>query len=108
MLYSTDAFGQDAGMKYLGYFIVLCAGIAGFLGVRIWVLLFLALLSSFTFLTARRQNLKDMPQAPDQNMLIDGMFLLFSQLLVLFVVYLVGVFIAGPGGDLFMRPFERS
>jgi len=41
-------------------------------------------------------------------MLIDGMFLLFSQLLVLFVVYLVGVFIAGPGGDLFMRPFERS
>jgi len=95
-------------MKYLGYFIVLCAGLAGFLGVRVWVLVILALLSSFTFMSARRQNLKDTPQTLNQNMVVDGMFLLFSQLLILFVVYLVGVFIAGPGGELFMKPFEKS
>ena len=88
-------------MKYLGYLIILAAGIAGFLGVRIWLVLLLALLSTFAFASARRQTLKNTPQAPDQNMLLDGMFLLLSQVLILFAVYLLGVFIASPGGDLF-------
>ena len=81
-------------MKYLGYLIVFCAGLAGFLGVRVWVILLLALLSTFAFASERRETLKNMPQAPDQNMFLDGMFLFFAQILILFMVYLLGVFIA--------------
>jgi len=88
-------------MKYIGYIIVLAAGLAGFFGVRVWVIFGLALASAFAFASTRRDVLKNTPQAPDQNMFLDGMFLLFLQLLILFAVYLLGVFIASPGGDLF-------
>lgn len=89
-------------MKYLGYIIVLAAGVAGFLGVRVWMVLLLALIATFSFATARRNVVKNTPQAPDQNMFLDGIFLLFQQVLILFAAYLLGAFIASPGGDLFV------
>ena len=89
-------------MKYLGYLILLTGVVAGYLGLRIWVVFLLAFLSTFAFASTRRKVLQNTPQAPDKNMVLDGLFLFFSQLLVLFAAYLLGVFIVGPGGSLFV------
>lgn len=88
-------------MKYIGYILCLLAGVAGYLGVRVWFVVLLALLSAFVFANARRKNLRDTPQAPDQNMLMDGAYLFIGQLLIMFAIYLLGVFIGSPGGELF-------
>ena len=88
-------------MKYIGYVLLLLSGVAGYLGIRIWFVVLLALLSAFVFSSARRRNLKGTPQAPDQNMLLDGAYLFIGQMLIMFAIYLLGVFIAGPGGGLF-------
>lgn len=88
-------------MKYLGYLLLLLGGVAGYFGVRVWFIFLIALLSTLVFASARRKNLKSTPQAPDQNMLIDGVYLFFGQLLILFAVYLLGVFIGSPGGSFF-------
>lgn len=88
-------------MKYIGYLLLLLSGIAGVLGARVWIVFLLALLSTFVFANARRRILKGTPQAPDQNMVLDGAFLFFGQLLIMFAIYLLGVFIGSPGGDLF-------
>ena len=88
-------------MKYIGYVLLLLSGVAGYLGVRVWFVVLLALLSAFVFASARRKNLKETPQAPDQNMLLDGAFLFVGQMLIMFAIYLLGVFIGSPGGALF-------
>ena len=88
-------------MKYIGYILLLLSGVAGFMGVRVWFVVLLALVSAFVFTSARRKNLKETPQAPDQNMLLDGAYLFVGQLLIMFAIYLLGVFIGSPGGALF-------
>jgi len=88
-------------MKYIGYVLLLLSGVAGYLGVRVVYVVLFALVSAFAFATARRKILKETPQAPDQNMLMDGAYLFLGQLLIMFAIYLLGVFIASPGGDLF-------
>ena len=88
-------------MKYIGYILLFLSGLAGYLGVRIWFVVLLALLSAFLFMSARQQNLKETPQAPDQSMLMDGAYLFLGQLLIMFAVYLIGYFIGSPGGGLF-------
>jgi len=65
-------------MKYIGYILLLLSGLAGYLGVRIWFVVLLALLSAFLFMSARQQNLKETPQAPDQSMLMDGAYLFLA------------------------------
>jgi len=88
-------------MKYIGYSLLILSGVAGYLGVRIWFVVLMALLSAFVFMSARRQNLKETPQAPDQNMIMDGAYLFLGQLLIMFAIYLLGHFISSPGGGLF-------
>ena len=88
-------------MKYIGYILLLLGGVAGYMGVRVWFVFILALLSTLVFASARRKNLKETPQAPDQNMLMDGAYLFLGQVLILFAIYLLGVFRATPGGDVF-------
>lgn len=88
-------------MKYVGYILLLLSGVAGYLGVRVWIVFLLALLSTFVFANARRGILKGTPQAPDQNMILDGAFLFIGQLLIMFAIYLLGFFIGSPGGELF-------
>ena len=61
----------------------------------------LALVSTALFASARRKTLKETPQAPDQNMLLDGAYFFLIQLLIMFAIYLLGVFIGSPGGALF-------
>ena len=88
-------------MKYIGYILLLLSGVAGYLSVLVWYVVLFALLSAFVFMSARRKNLKETPQAPDQNMLMDGAYLFLGQLLIMFTFYLVGYFIGSPGGGLF-------
>lgn len=88
-------------MKYIGYILLLLSGVAGFMGIRVWFVVLLALISAFVFTSARRKNLKETPQAPDQNMLMDGAYLFVGQLLIMFAIYLLGFFIGSPGGALF-------
>jgi uncharacterized membrane protein AbrB (regulator of aidB expression) len=88
-------------MKYIGYLLLLLSGVAGYMGVRVWFVFLLALAATALFASARRKNLKNTPQAPDQNMLLDGAYFFLLQLLIMFAIYLLGVFIASPGGALF-------
>ncbi len=88
-------------MKYIGYLLLLLGGVAGYFGIRVWFVFIIALLSTLIFASARRKLLKGTPQAPDQNMLMDGVYLFLGQLLILFAIYLLGVFIGSPGGALF-------
>lgn len=84
-------------MKYLGYVIVLAAFAAGFFGLHPAVILVAAGLSTLIYASARRKALKEQPQAPDQNMLFDGAFLLAGQVLIVFTVYILGWFFANLG-----------
>ena len=62
----------------------------------------LALLSTAVFATSRRRTLKETPMAPDQNMVLDGVFLFAGQGLIMFAAYLLGIFAVSPGADLFV------
>ncbi len=84
-------------MKYLGYVIVLAAFAAGYLGFHPAVILAAAGLSMLIFASARRKALKEQPQAPDQNMVFDGAYLLVGQVLIMFAVYILGWFFANLG-----------
>jgi len=84
-------------MKYLGYALVLAAFFAGYLGFHPIAVVIAALLSTIIFASARRMALKKQPQAPDQNMLFEGAFLLGGQILIMFTVYILGWFFANLG-----------
>ena len=88
-------------LKWLGYTIILLGGVAGYLGVRVWVLFVLALISTMAFGTLRLRIRRNTPQAPDQSVLFDGAWLFSSQLLAIFMAYLLGVFANTAGGELF-------
>ena len=81
-------------MKYLGYLLILACFAAGYNSVHILVVIVAALLSTFIYASERRRALKTQVQAPDQNMLLDGAFLLAVQLLIMFMVYILGWFMA--------------
>lgn len=84
-------------MKYLGYVFVLAACAAGYVGLHPVIILIAALLSTLIYASARRKALKEQPQAPDQNMVFDGAFLLAGQVLIMFMVYILGWFFANLG-----------
>lgn len=92
-------------MKYLGYIPVLLAAIAGFVHWHPAVVLPLALISVLLHASARRKALKEQTMAPDQNMILDGAFLLFSQILIMFLVFLLGYFASTEAGELFGKFF---
>ena len=84
-------------MKYLGYAIVLAAFVAGYLGLHPAVILIAASLTTLLYAAARRKALKKQAQAPDQNMVFDGAFLLGGQFLIMFFVFILGWFFANLG-----------
>ena len=81
-------------MKYLGYLLILACFAAGYNSIHILVVIVTALLSTFIYASERRLALKTQVHAPDQNMLLDGAFLLVLQLLIMFMVYILGWFMA--------------
>ena len=84
-------------MKYLGYVIVLAAFAMGYLGFHPAVILAAAVLTTLIYASARRKALKKQPLAPDQNMVFDGAFLLAGQVLIMFMVFILGWFFANLG-----------
>jgi len=84
-------------MKYLGYVLVLAAFAGGYMGYHPAFILIAASLSTIIYASARRKALKEQSQAPDQNMVFDGAFLLAGQVLIMFTVYILGWFFANLG-----------
>jgi len=81
-------------MKYLGYALILVALAGGYIGFHPILIIGLALASTLIYAAALRQALKKQPQAPDQNMLLDGVYLLAGQSLIMFTAYILGWFFA--------------
>jgi len=81
-------------MKYLGYLLIFACFLAGYLSIHIIVVGLSALLSTVIYATERREALKSQVHAPDQNMILDGAFLLALQLIIMFTVYILGWFLA--------------
>ena len=79
-------------MRYLGYVLILAVFAAGFFSVHILAALAAALAATFIYAADRRRALKATPQALDQNMILDGAFLFGGQILIMFVVYILGWF----------------
>lgn len=81
-------------MKYLGYLLVLACFVAGYFSIHIAVMVIAALLSTIIYASERRKALKSQIHAPDQNMMLDGAFLLILQSIIMFTVYILGWFLA--------------
>ena len=81
-------------MKYLGYLLILACFLAGYYSIHILVVGISAILSTIIYASERRRALKDQVHAPDQNMVLDGAFLLAVQALIMFMVYILGWFMA--------------
>ena len=81
-------------MKYLGYILILACFLAGYNSIHIGVVAISAILSTVIYASERRRALKTQTHAPDQNMILDGAFLLTSQLLIMFMLYILGWFLA--------------
>jgi len=81
-------------VKYLGYLLIFACFLAGYFSVHIVVVAISAGLSTIIYASGRRKALKDQIHAPDQNMLLDGAFLLILQLIIMFTLYILGWFIA--------------
>jgi len=81
-------------MKYFGYLLVLASFLAGYFSIHILVVLVSAVVSTIIYASERRKALKSQIHAPDQNMLMDGAFLLVLQSIIMFTAYILGWFIA--------------
>ena len=81
-------------MKYLGYLLIFACFLAGYKSIHIGVVAISAVLGTVIFASERRRALKSQVHAPDQNMVLDGAFLLILQLLIMFTLYILGWFMA--------------
>lgn len=87
--------------KYIGYALIVLSGWMGYVGFNPRYLIFVALASTFIFANLRRKDVKTTPMRPDQNMILDGLFLFTLQGLLMFTAYLLGFFTASDAGALF-------
>ena len=85
-------------MRFLPYLFIAVAAALGASGMglraAVPILLVLALASAFSVFAPRRRALREQPQAPDQNMLLDGAWLFVSQSLIVFVAYALGLLVS--------------
>lgn len=81
-------------MKFVPYALLLLSFAFGFAGVPYIAIAVMAVISTIVLASARRNQLKSQPQAPDQNMVLDGAFLFFQQTLIHFVAFALGLFLA--------------
>lgn len=77
-------------MKYLGYIVLLAAFFIGVKAFHPGLLIICALLSTFIHMSARRHEVKHKNYTGDRNMVLDGMYLLAVQGLIMFTAYLLG------------------
>lgn len=81
-------------MKFLPYLALLISFMIGFMGLPFIFVFIVAVLTAFILFAPRRRQLREQPQSPDQNMFVDGAFLVFQQTLIHFVLFGLGLFIA--------------
>lgn len=81
-------------MKYLPYLTLIISFALGFLGYPFPLVCAVAVVSTILLFAPRRKALRNQPQAPDQNMVLDGAFLIFQQILIHFVLFAFGIFMA--------------
>lgn len=79
-------------MKFLPYLILIASFALGYLGSPFGLVFVVALVSAVLLFSKRRNQLRNQPQAPDRNMLLDGFFLVAQQTLIHFVVFALGLF----------------
>lgn len=80
-------------MRYLGYALIIAAFAAGYVGFHPLIIPALALVSTAIYASFRRKALKRQSLAPDQNMILDGAFLLAVQTIIMFTAYILGWFL---------------
>ncbi len=81
-------------MRYLGYLLILAVFLAGFFSIHILAALAGALVASFIYAADRRLALNAEQQAAKPNVILDGAYLFGGQMLIMFVVYILGWFFA--------------
>lgn len=80
-------------MKFLPYLPLIASFVLGYLGYAYGVVFILAVVSAVLLFQKRRLQLRNQPQAPDRNMVLDGAFLITQQILIHFVAFALGLFL---------------
>ena len=78
-------------MRYIPYALLLLSFALGWAAIPYGLVFVVALVATFLLFGPRRRALRDQPQAPDQNMVLDGAFLLASQVMIHFIAFALGV-----------------
>ncbi len=88
-------------MKYIGYLAYIMAIVVGARNIHGSVIIFLAL--AVTLLFARRRANVDSARLSTSkpNPFLDGIYFFGSQILIMFVAYLLGYFASSGGGEMF-------
>jgi len=79
-------------MHYIGYLLIALSLLFGYGQMHQFSVIVLALLATLVFARARRTSVKNERVKP--GALVDGLFLFFVQLLVMFLGYALGYFFA--------------
>ncbi|MGB3455104.1 MAG: hypothetical protein WBG08_06495 [Litorimonas sp.] len=79
-------------MRALPYLTLIASFLLGYFSYPFFLVFGVAVLSAFLLFPLRRDQLRNQPQAPDRNLMLDGAFLVFQQTLVHFVAYALGIF----------------
>ncbi|MGB6229763.1 MAG: hypothetical protein WBF53_06500 [Litorimonas sp.] len=79
-------------MKFIPYLGLVVSFALGWLAYPFFYVFIVAVASAVTLFPLRRRQLREQPQAPDQNMVLDGAFLVVQQTILHFVVYALGIF----------------
>ena len=87
--------------RYAGYIAIIVALIAGYRNAPPYIIVPLALFATLFMVRGRREIDKNKTKATPPNPIIDGMFLFSSQLMIIFIVYLLGYFAASEAGSYF-------
>lgn len=80
-------------MKFLPYLTLIVSFVLGYLSFPFGLVFVVAVVSAFLLFSKRRAQLRSQPQASDQNMVLDGAFLMVQQTLIHFVVFALGLFV---------------
>lgn len=81
-------------MKFLPYLMLIVSFVIGYFGLTFLYVFAVAILSTLIMFAPRRRQLREQPQAPDQNMLLDGAFLITQQTILHFILFALGIFMA--------------
>lgn len=94
--------------RIIGYGCILAAAIGGFVLAPSFIILILALISTAFMVRGRMEIDKDKVRAAKPNPVADGAFLFAAQVMIMFIVYLVGYFAGSEGGAYFVDFLKKG